>query len=272
MNKEMYAKEIIKELEKKFTGVTFEVKPVVKSGTELTGILCKFEDLNAAPTVYVDYHYEQSICPENAAIALAEAIETSIEGAAEMEEIAEIFQDYERVKEHLTVYLYPQNEYSEDKIHRRWNDLNMVAVAKIATKTSGDGMIAVKPEHLETWGVSADEVFEEALKHIDKIVSRGFKFGDDALVVLSNKDCVGGAVVMANPEFDDVASDLYPDGYYIIPSSRHEVILVDKLFPLDTLKDMIHDVNSTVLDPGDFLSDSVYTCEDGEIVIVDEAA
>ncbi len=55
--------------------------------------------------------------------------------------------------------------------------------------------------------------------------------------------------------------------YYIIPSSVHEVLLLPKdiLDSTDYLHEMVHDVNSNVLEPEDFLSDHVYESNGGEV-------
>ena len=55
---------------------------------------------------------------------------------------------------------------------------------------------------------------------------------------------------------------------YIIPSSRHELLFLPKSFETDVekLKDLVHEVNSEVLNPEDYLSDNVYELNEGKII------
>ena len=49
------------------------------------------------------------------------------------------------------------------------------------------------------------------------------------------------------------------DGYYILPSSIHEVLLFpDKSLSAQELKQMVVEVNATVVESEDKLTDSVY--------------
>ena len=50
--------------------------------------------------------------------------------------------------------------------------------------------------------------------------------------------------------------------FYILPSSIHEILLVDcDKAELSALQNMVRDVNRTVLDAQDVLSDTVYIFE-----------
>ena len=55
----------------------------------------------------------------------------------------------------------------------------------------------------------------------------------------------------------------FPNGYYVLPSSIHEVLIVDQSFveePLDlfALKEAVLEVNYQVVEPSEFLSNEVY--------------
>lgn len=61
------------------------------------------------------------------------------------------------------------------------------------------------------------------------------------------------------------------EGYYILPSSIHEVIAIpgDLGDSCDTiaLKKIVHEVNTTQVEPPDFLSDHVYKIIDGKVAV-----
>lgn len=72
-----------------------------------------------------------------------------------------------------------------------------------------------------------------------------------------------GAAAMLLPELEKLM-----DGCYIIPSSIHEIILVDKeIMDLNYAKSMVQEVNHDVVDQKDFLSDEVFELINEKIVV-----
>ena len=77
--------------------------------------------------------------------------------------------------------------------------------------------------------------------------------------VLSNIYCVEGAAYIA---FDDILSEIknkLNENFYILPSSINEVLIIPESFVTPNfVKEMIRDVNSTVVTKIDKLSDNIY--------------
>ena len=49
------------------------------------------------------------------------------------------------------------------------------------------------------------------------------------------------------------------DGYYILPSSKHECLAIDaKLQPVEELKKTVQEINKNIVSQEDWLSDTVY--------------
>ena len=69
-----------------------------------------------------------------------------------------------------------------------------------------------------------------------------------------------GASTLAYEGVAEKIRELFGSGYYILPSSLHEVIILKDDGTADEkgLKDMVVQANSTVVDPSDVLSDSVF--------------
>ena len=83
-----------------------------------------------------------------------------------------------------------------------------------------------------------------------------FSADESGIIVVTNKERVFGASVLMNPDyFKRFGGDLY-----ILPSSIHEVILLDANGDHDVegLIDIVRDTNRTVVANEDFLSDDVY--------------
>ena len=69
-----------------------------------------------------------------------------------------------------------------------------------------------------------------------------------------------GASTLAYKGIAERIRDLFGSGYFILPSSLHEVILLkdDGTASVASLKDMVEQANRSVVAPMDILSDSVF--------------
>lgn len=81
--------------------------------------------------------------------------------------------------------------------------------------------------------------------------------------VISNENYFeGSSAMLSNTFLQRVANQLNCDELYIIPSSRHELLVANSDLPLDSqaLKDIVQEVNadSKVVSTEDFLSNSIY--------------
>ena len=106
------------------------------------------------------------------------------------------------------------------------------------------------------------------LKGIVKEEIENLKADGVDMYVMSNTMKINGAACITYPNaVRDFAMELNSD-VYIIPSSIHEVILVpDVKYSMETINELIRNVNRRQLDPVEILSDHayVYRLETGEI-------
>ncbi|MDY3769057.1 MAG: DUF5688 family protein [Sphaerochaetaceae bacterium] len=87
---------------------------------------------------------------------------------------------------------------------------------------------------------------------------------DDMMYVVTNNDKLYGAtgVFISKELREEVVSKVNCDkGVYIIPSSIHETIVVPAYLESENIKEMIKDVNASVVSDSDFLSDNLYYCD-----------
>lgn len=80
------------------------------------------------------------------------------------------------------------------------------------------------------------------------------------MYVLTNKDKVFGASLIANKQLLDAIGKAMGQDYFILPSSVHELLLFPQSEAPDVeeLKAVVMEVNRTQLKPEEFLSDNVY--------------
>ncbi len=82
-------------------------------------------------------------------------------------------------------------------------------------------------------------------------------------VATNDSGMFGAAVILQNEVLDSIAQRL-GGSIYILPSSVHELIIVPTVeYDPQLLKETVREVNSTVVNENDFLSDSVYVYSAG---------
>lgn len=100
------------------------------------------------------------------------------------------------------------------------------------------------------------------------------KWSDYSMYVLTNDTYTGGANLIAIPEvLKGICEELEIDGYYIVPSSTNEVIIIygsDADSMTESIRSSIKDINNTEVPDTKILSDNLYhfSIETGLVSIV----
>lgn len=130
--------------------------------------------------------------------------------------------------------------------HRPFLDLSMVCYLEIPYEDgNGFGIIQVNESELKMWGISEEDLFNEAMYNMEnseKICSMAdvlhrilkddtvplpdFVTDECPMYILRNKSGPNGAIQMIRERVMERASDLIGGDYIIIPSSVHEILLV----------------------------------------------
>ena len=140
---------------------------------------------------------------------------------------------------------------------------------------------------LNLWNVTVDQVFDAALasKELNNVKLLSFldcfssepvdyfvgqlDIPDDItfLVLSSQGNCTTAGSIFSQ-EIQNKLVSTFPDGFYILPSSIYEVLIVPSRMAgakdAEEFKSIVMDVNSTQVSSEDYLSDSVYTIEKGK--------
>ena len=242
-----------------------EVREVEKAnGVIYTGISIRTEGCNIAPTIYLN---EDDSVEMNVKRVLDAYEHCQPKGRLDMEWYA----DYEQVKNKLAVMLTskPMSGLAKRKAPG-FDDLYMHAYVSVNDLQLGKGCIKVAKEHMETWGISNARLFADALKSAPNVApaihksmfSMLYDMMDTAegiapeemlepMSILTNKESVMGAAAIL---YTKVKKNIY-----MVPSSIHEVILIDgDVIDPASLNEIIEDVNRTVLEPQDYLSNHAY--------------
>ena len=149
-------------------------------------------------------------------------------------------------------------------------------------ETSDDGktvaQAAVTDRLLEIWNVEIDAVKQAALQNdsncyrIVQVTGADIDDTNDdihAMLAVTNADKLNGAIGILDSEIQARLAELYTGGYYAIPSSIHEMLVVpkDHVDP-ESLASMISEINQAceVLRPEERLADVPFTVESGTLV------
>jgi len=275
MNRNEIENKIAKIVSDEFGDCTITMKDVVKSnGISYRGMIVKFDDSNAAPTLYIDQYLK--------------AIE---EGKATVEETAEhavrtIRQNRvgnidfgtmdweEQIKKTVKFELVNKSrnqELLETVIHRDVLD-DLALIYKFIPSIMPEGTITINEQLLEKIELTEEEIYQMAVKNVDseEVYLKSMasimneRVGLDVvpeeanIYVLSNKEMSAGARMMMRKDVLRQIAEKVGGDLYIIPSSRHEVIVMPLIDGPEHLKQMIYEVNRSELLPEDYLSDTLY--------------
>jgi hypothetical protein len=255
------------------------IQPVIKrNDISRTALHIESENNKSYPVVYLEDYYEmlQKSSVEEIAIQIYQTLGENLVVLSELE--VQKLIERGSVDKFLTYRLINKEmntDYLKDKVYRDFLDLAVVYELGCSV---GDncGAIIVTKKLAEIIGYTENELYKIASANtprkrpakfmrlneaigIDN-VERDF---NDPFIVLSNNEKVFGASVILYPGLDKVIYDLYGESL-IIPSSVHELLIINSDICADQLATMVNEVNNTVVNREDILSYSIYkVSEDG---------
>lgn len=270
MTKREYAKAIAER-------VNGEVKEVEKNnGIKFTGIQFKPDDSNVAPVIYIDEMYED----EKGIDEAIDEVKNIIDRQVDISFDASITTDFNKAKEYLKLRLYNANnnyEVFRSASEYGFDDLIMVPVLDNVIPS---GSIKFTKGLIESLGVTEDEVFDAAMKNIkaDDYNLKGMsevmvemmgreqaemmgivvKPEDEKMFIITSKEKAFGAfgVIVLKEKLEE----MFPNGYIVLPSSVHEVIVVPNDDSIEALglDNMVNEVNDTEVSLEEQLSNKAY--------------
>ncbi len=285
----------------------FVVTETVKNnGVVQSGIQCHRPGDRIDSIVYTDVHFgwtQQGVPLADVMENIAETVKGSFQKDISMS--MDIIRDYEVAKKYLSVRVV-KTAANYRKLaelpHRTVEDLAMYYVVKLPQQIEGEGAsFCVNNRLLKLWNVTEEQLYGDAiknerecksarlvnmvtmLKELDGIRSQenlmdGEPLTEDYfeknlnLFVLTNQERINGAAMMMVPDVMDKVSELIPQGFYILPSSIHEVLIMPKDGNAISkeLGDLVRDINRSHVSRDEVLSDRAYEYdrEKGRIVTV----
>lgn len=240
----------------------FEPVTVQKNGKKMHGFKFLLPG-NIAPVVY----YDENTCDED----YIERVQKALENIPAEFQNTENLLAWDEVKKKVFIGVCNETRKDDNIIYRDCvsDILQYVYIEVGHTKKHERGVIRVNRDLFEEWGIDENTLFETAKVNTSK---KGFPVQtmgsfmqemtglpadelENGFYIITNPEKTGGACVLACPDF---FKELKPGKYYILPSSRHEVLLLSgKNINSEekTLCTMVREVNQTEVSYDDFLSD-----------------
>lgn len=288
------AEKIKQYLPPKYENVECKVLQQRKNNSVIqTGIHFVRPDQKMNPVLYVGYYYQdmrQGRPMDEIMREIAEDVQCILEEKNYPDDLD--VGDYDKVKDYLSVKVIntrSNRQMLTELPHREIEDLSLTYLLKIPLEeTGGIGNIQITNTLFKQWNISEEELYQNAVENAQKkeapvlqsilsLVEEVESGKDESenileknnipenlmlepMFILSNKEKSFGASVMVYPEVMDKVSQLYPEGFYIIPSSIHELLIAPKDIERNAkeLGELVREINGEMIEKKDILSDRVY--------------
>lgn len=232
-----------------------KVNVVIKNnGVVKHGIVVKNET-NISPTIYAEDYIDLGI---DEAVEKIKKIITNNQIRNEVE--FDWVEDYEEVKKHLRARLVnaKKNTFGISAEDYGYDDLLIIAYIDVSFMGI-DGSIRVTDKLIERWDKELKEVVNDAIENVkDDVVINNMAdmipFAVEGMYVVTNKKMMYGAI--AGLFIKDKMNEIFKDGYKVIPSSIHELIVITN--SNESCNEIINSVNTECLNEEEYLSDHEY--------------
>ncbi|MGI6736002.1 MAG: DUF5688 family protein [Anaerovoracaceae bacterium] len=290
---EMAKQEILRQLpEDVRAGLSLKEVEVVKINDQKNHGFCfQKEDSKVSPTLYLDQAYELFCKGASLECLMGDVTRAYLESSGREVDASEPDLSFENVRDSLRLRLVEtkrNREYLKDKPYLDvGNGLALICDIRVQKNENVNWCTVVNNGVMEANGYDKHELFQAAIRSAVKLdppemmdlqdVIFGEKDGKDLLsgTDVPIKDEVGvnesiyhvsskskqfGAAAFFYPGVKEQAAEVLGEGYTVLPSSLHEVLLVpdSSQIPARDIQNMVKEINRIQVEPKDVLSDNIY--------------
>ncbi|MCD8148359.1 MAG: DUF5688 family protein [Clostridiales bacterium] len=256
------------------------------NGTYLDGLVILENDVNIAPTIYLNYYYEYYRNENSFPAAYERLMEHYRENRTDEHIDVRFFTDFKRTRPRIVLKLvhYEKNRQLLKEVpHIPFLDLAIVFYCYFPIDPKvGNATILIRNSHLDLWNQTAQTLYPLALENSRRLLEpqlhnmnsllrdilpdSGYPtvvVPDDPLYpmyVLTNKQNMFGAACLLYDNLIRSYAEQFQTDFYLLPSSIHEIILVPatKNDRIQDFSEMVQEVNETQVSAEEFLSDHAY--------------
>lgn len=251
------------------------------NGLLLDAVSIMGKEERMAPTIYLSDFYEWFQQGADMEMIADKILEMNRDRRIEEPEITHAsFEDYRRARTHICYKLinFEKNRNLLKSVpYIPYLDLAIVFYYRLEEEALNGATFLIHNCNMDTWGVTVDELLADAGMNTSRKLPFTFQ-GMEELIremtgeeepeypvkeqmyILTNENKYFGAAVILYPHVLSHISRILGGGFYILPSSIHECILVPDSgqYTKAELETMVKEVNATQVEADEVLSDSVY--------------
>lgn len=281
MNKEEFCSKITELLQERLgEGMKVSRHPVRKNNNViLQGLIIQKPRQNISPTIYLEGFFDMYKQKNDMEMIADRILELYEKGCPKKSIDMDFFKDFDKVKDRIVYRLInaERNKALLKEIpHILFLDLAICFYYAFCDEALGEGIIQIHNTHMKMWQTNHSELMKLAEQNTEKLFPAEYltlssvigmdceeKEEDDSQVYLhiltNTQRCFGAACILYRETLSLIADKL-ESGFYILPSSVHEVIIVKDTGCEDVqnLHDMVTEVNRTQLEQEEILSDYPY--------------
>ena len=285
------AKDIRNYLPPEYENADFQVVQKNKNN----GVQVNLPGKDLSPIIYVEQFFDeirQGEPVDEVMDRFARCIEKS--GRAPFMDSGIDLMNYDSLKEHLAIKLVntqTNRKMLQEMPHENIEDLSVICYVDFPVDSrEGKATMEVRNQYLSIWNIDEKALFQQARANTQPINTPVLQtmfgtwkslFDEDACVknlldenttefglsshetayVLTNMEMKYGAAMITQPEVLNKLEQLFPEGFYVLPSSVHEVLIVpdNGEMELKMLGEMVREVNKNEVERQEVLSDRVYS-------------
>ena len=290
------AKDIRNYLPPEYEDADFQVVQKNKNnGIQLIGVQVNLPERNASPIIYMEQFFDeirQGEPVERVMNRIASCIEKS--SRAPFMNSGIDLTNYDSLKEHLAIKLVntqANRKMLQEMPHENIEDLSAICYVDFPVDSREEkATMEIRNQYLSIWNIDEKALFQQARANTQPINTPVLQtmfgtwkslFDEDACVknlldenttefglsshetayVLTNMEKQYGASMITQPEVLNKLNQLFPEGFYVLPSSVHEVLIVPDNGEVEPrrLGEMVREVNRAEVKREEVLSDRVYS-------------
>lgn len=291
--KELIKDNILDYLPEEYADANVSVRDIVKNNETLSGLIVQKSGETVTPTIYLDSIYESYSSGNENLTDIFERI-SSLRMEHDKPNLAAILEntpfsnmdditDFNKVESSIRASLVGV-EQNQDLLDKRPFTMRTGLATIYRIQLNSEMSMPVTNELLDKWNISVSDLDNLALENtfrnnptkIEDMLSvlanmqgvpreelEAIVPAKNQMIVLRNEDGLQGAIGVFDVSTMEKALQTYGD-MYILPSSIHEMLLVPVKNSLngditvDTLEQMVREVNETQVSPQERLSNEVY--------------
>lgn len=256
-------------------------------------LLVRYKGDQIAPVVYMSGRYEDYLSGREMSEIVKDIARDVQEARKHQPDMLDLTAEMAKERLYLSVINAEKNEELLNSVpYRKIEDLACIAKFSLDAESSvlvnedlcrklrmtSEEVLAIAERNMVKNGYQCEPLDLEIKRILkeqgvsDREIEEGMmKTQSSMMYVASTANHMEGAAVIASREAMHDFYDKIGEPFYILPSSRHEVILLPDRCGLEIadLAEMVKDVNRQVVDEKDVLSDHVYHFDGRQIERVD---